>query len=250
MGAPVCRCVGVVGVSVCRCVGVSVCRCCRCCRCVGVWVCRCVGVSVFLLVGVSVFLFVGVSVCRCVGVCRWVGVSVCRCVVVSVFRSKAVPCLVERLPCFVYTGSPNVIKRLNMIDLLWQRELHITRCFARYLMADSSPQGGYNIYIVLEDRVAFLKGTSPSDRIRTFGDEYVARHLPLTTLGYGGANVLYKSLNTQHALALECGSQAVFDKARREVHGNTIQGCMAIGICIMFVCDVALHTLHHRSHWH
>eukprot|EP00959_Pyramimonas_sp_CCMP1952_P267325 5589288-Pyramimonas_sp.AAC.1 len=111
---------------------------------------------------------------------------------------------------------PTVLKktesRLNYVDLLWQRELHKCWDFERHWSADASPQGGFNYFIILESRMQWRKGGG-----RPLQTTLKWRHMTATTLGYGSANELMKSLNTQHALALETGSPSLFEKARWEV---------------------------------
>eukprot|EP00969_Alexandrium_andersonii_P046422 2037129-Alexandrium_andersonii.AAC.1 len=44
--------------------------------------------------------------------------------------------------------------KLNLVDLLYQRAGHATMSYSRHWFADSSPQGKYNFYVVMEDRLA------------------------------------------------------------------------------------------------
>eukprot|EP00959_Pyramimonas_sp_CCMP1952_P128361 2683960-Pyramimonas_sp.AAC.1 len=84
-------------------------------------------------------------------------------------------------------------------------------------MADASPQGGYNFYVVTESRVSFTLKATVSDKITCMRDSFETRYLPLLTLGYGATSLIYKGLATQHAIALECGTWETFDKARYEI---------------------------------
>lgn len=90
--------------------------------------------------------------------------------------------------------------RLGYLDLLWQRELRKSRQFCRALMADASPQGGCNFYAVLEDRVSWPLADPPSQHgdFADLAGTLERRHYSLSTLGYGSADMLMKSLNTQY----------------------------------------------------
>eukprot|EP00959_Pyramimonas_sp_CCMP1952_P300259 6280618-Pyramimonas_sp.AAC.1 len=75
-------------------------------------------------------------------------------------------------------------------------------------MADASPQHGFNFFCITEARLQFHEdcdGPTPEHELHH-------RHLPITTMGRGKATEAMKSLSTQHAMALECGSAAAFVK--------------------------------------
>jgi hypothetical protein len=120
------------------------------------------------------------------------------------------------------TTMQNVEHRLNLVDLLWQRELHSRYHFARHWMPDASPQGGYHYVCVVEARWQFARHASVAELATIDIDKhFVMRHLPLVTLGHGRQDVLYKSLCLHHMLALETGSYKTFCKARAEVRTYT-----------------------------
>lgn len=108
--------------------------------------------------------------------------------------------------------------RINLIDILYQRSLANNNSFDRYWSGDSSPQGGHIFFVVVEDRLMWPSRLSIADRLALDADKHFGRRfLPTTTLGYGGANLLGKACNTQHAAALESGTWAKFCKMRNEV---------------------------------
>lgn len=90
--------------------------------------------------------------------------------------------------------------RLGYLDLLWQRELHKCRGFCRVLRAGASPQGGFNFYAVLEDRVSWELVGAASGRgdFRDCAGSLERRHYSLSMLGCGSADTTMNRLNTQH----------------------------------------------------
>lgn len=108
--------------------------------------------------------------------------------------------------------------KINTMDLLYQRSLHASWGFARYLSADSSKQGGHDFFVVLEHRFSFPLGSSAAQRLQTdLRDVAVHRHWPLTTLGLGASGILWKSAAAHHCAALESGSDEYFKKICAEV---------------------------------
>lgn len=108
--------------------------------------------------------------------------------------------------------------RLNMIDLLWQRQRLGRFDNIRHWSADSSPQGQFNFYALLESRLSWACGASREVQVGLdLSESIVHRHMPMTTVGVNASDTTYKAANAQHALGLETGSWAKFDKARREV---------------------------------
>ena len=55
--------------------------------------------------------------------------------------------------------------RINLLDLLFQREMHQTFNFARYGSADSSRQGRHNYFAMLEDRFGWKKSLDARSRL-------------------------------------------------------------------------------------
>ena len=113
--------------------------------------------------------------------------------------------------------------RVVYMDLLFQRELHQDFDFTRHWSIDSSPQGGYDFMVTMEDRCAFKNTTDVATKINTKAC-YTTRHLPVVTLGWGASSLAYKTAGAHHALALESGSWSRFDKARHEVRSFTSDG--------------------------
>ena len=113
--------------------------------------------------------------------------------------------------------------RLNLLYSVWQRKLHKQFEYDRYVMADSSPQLGFNIYGIVEDRVSWPKGASLADRVELDLQAWceLNRHYLATTLGYGAAGQVHKTINTVHCILVETGSAAFYDKHRFEVRAWT-----------------------------
>lgn len=112
--------------------------------------------------------------------------------------------------------------RLNYMDMLWQRQLHQTASFQRWLYLDASPQGGYNFLVLVEDRVEHRLGMSVHERRSAdLGASFRTRHLPVTCLGYGAADKFYNTMNLHHCVSLETGSWTACCKFRSEVYGWT-----------------------------
>lgn len=115
--------------------------------------------------------------------------------------------------------------RLDLLDLLYQRELCRTHDSFRYLASDASKQGQYNFFVVQEDRVMW-PGHWPADIARQHlcdrkPGSMELRHLPTTTLGLDAADLKYKISNTCHAILLETGTPENLDKFRFAVRSWT-----------------------------
>eukprot|EP00959_Pyramimonas_sp_CCMP1952_P352334 7382039-Pyramimonas_sp.AAC.1 len=91
-------------------------------------------------------------------------------------------------------------------------------------------RGGFNFFALFESRCRqpnrFLDYVDPAE----FFSDFEQRHLPLTTMGYGAASLLHKSLACQHCLALETGSKGKFDIARNQVRVFTSDQGLEFGI--------------------
>eukprot|EP00959_Pyramimonas_sp_CCMP1952_P108355 2265584-Pyramimonas_sp.AAC.1 len=66
---------------------------------------------------------------------------------------------------------------------------------ARYLQADSSPLKGWIFFVLLEDRLFWPKSWEPTHQLEMglTGHMLINHSLPLTTFGYGAADVAYKA---------------------------------------------------------
>ena len=108
--------------------------------------------------------------------------------------------------------------RINILDLMYQRELHDTYNFARWASADSSKQGRHNYFVVLQDSLRWPKTATVRDRLSIdLQSNITERHLATTTLGLGAAGVVWKSANTHHAISVETGAWEKFVKHREEI---------------------------------
>lgn len=120
----------------------------------------------------------------------------------------------------------------------WEREQVQTEDAARWLLADSSPQHGFNYYAMIEDRVSWLAGVDAKGLVRLDPRAaFTTRCLPLCALGYGGASIAYKLVATIHVCCFETGSVRSFHKTRRKVFGWTsdmgVEMYVADGPCIL-----------------
>jgi hypothetical protein len=112
--------------------------------------------------------------------------------------------------------------RMNLLDILWQRELLDQFEFARHWQGDSSPQGGYNLLVVLEDRIRWAKGRIVLElEFEELGEKIEKHHRLVTALGYGTVDVKYKAGNVQHGAAVESGSIAKYNETRNQVFSWT-----------------------------
>jgi len=110
--------------------------------------------------------------------------------------------------------------KLDICTMLWQRHLLATSRPSqgdtlRFLNWDSSPQGGYNYLIIVED--VFMRplgrvGDNPVENLT-----WVRRTMPITVIGQGKASVAGKLSKAVHSAKLESGQY--FNEWRREVRG-------------------------------
>ena len=75
----------------------------------------------------------------------------------------------------------------------------------------------------MEDRRQWPKEMSIEQRLANPAP-YCTRHMPITTIGWGAGNIVYKSSNSHHSLALETGSWEKFNTARFEVRTMVVDG--------------------------
>lgn len=113
--------------------------------------------------------------------------------------------------------------RLVHFDMLYQRQLgRIFDCVIHWSI-DNPPQGGYTCMVTMEECCHFSPERPIGDRLQSAPD-FVVRHLPVVTLGWGAPSLTYKTAGAHHALAVETGSWDVFCKARNEIRSFTSVG--------------------------
>ena len=113
--------------------------------------------------------------------------------------------------------------RLVKLDMLWERELMDKFDFSRHWSPDSSPQGGYNWFVIMEDRRRWPKNLTMEERLQVDAP-ICCHHMPVTTVGWGSGNLVYKSHSSHHQLALVTGSWQKFCTGRSEVRTLTVDG--------------------------
>ena len=119
--------------------------------------------------------------------------------------------------------------KLEMMAILYERELRKKFRCIRYLLLDSSPQLGFNIHCVREDRIMIprLEWTSPAERARfDITANYSTRIFHLATLGLGNAGTVKKLLTVVNIQLMESTTYEDFDETRNEVFGTTIDSEM------------------------
>ena len=125
-------------------------------------------------------------------------------------------------------------QKLDLAEMLWQREISRRCVIVRFLSAEASPQIGSNYLGVREDslvlpRPASSVGSYHADLLRAFSsltragvqERWRTFLWPLTSLGYGAANLTYKLRNVIHCMMLQSNSSAAFDKLRGSVYGGS-----------------------------
>jgi hypothetical protein len=121
--------------------------------------------------------------------------------------------------------------RLDVCNVMYQRQLSHEWFFVRHVMVDSSPQLGRNYLCVREDRVRF-----PRSLLYNFGSlatydldaAFETRVMPLSTLGHGEATALRKALNVSSIYMMETADDQGFDELRGEIKSlTTDQGAEA-----------------------
>eukprot|EP00959_Pyramimonas_sp_CCMP1952_P061605 1287394-Pyramimonas_sp.AAC.1 len=94
-------------------------------------------------------------------------------------------------------------------------EKHVTW---RYLMPDSSPQGGWNFLVVRCDEFAFPANATATEILNTrLETVHKQKTLPVMVLGRGAASEVHKTCKIIHAG--RCNSGKLFDKWRGEIIG-------------------------------
>ena len=114
--------------------------------------------------------------------------------------------------------------RLDLLAILYERELHRKYKYIRYLLLDSSPQLGYNFLCVREDRIR-VPADIYSDPYKMadfdINAHFECRLCPLSTLGLGKATGIKKSVNTMNILLMESNSADDFHNIRSEYRNLT-----------------------------
>lgn len=118
-----------------------------------------------------------------------------------------------------------VTYKMDLLLMLWEREQASSNDACRFMLADSSPQHGFNYFALIEDSFSWPAGCSDEDLVRLDLQAcFKTRNLPLSTMGYGASKVEYKLAATIHIKCLETGTVASFQKVRREYYRWSISG--------------------------
>jgi len=114
--------------------------------------------------------------------------------------------------------------KLDMMSILFERQLHVRWVFWRYLLIDASPQFGHDYLIITEDRFRFPRSAaldSVSQAKVNLNQSYETRTCPVSTIGKGHATAEKKCINVASVYIMESESEEQFDETREEVLGVT-----------------------------
>lgn len=109
--------------------------------------------------------------------------------------------------------------RVDILNMLWQRDRMQTNDFERHLMFDASPQVGYNLLCGIEKRICFPRDIAADLDKRAAADISACHEeftLPISSLGLGCATLRHKLAATSWSLSLICGAGR-FDELRFQV---------------------------------
>lgn len=112
--------------------------------------------------------------------------------------------------------------RLDMMEMLFERQLMRDNDILRYVLWDSSPQAGYNLLLGTEKRITIPSSVcrNPQARVNVDISKVASEHiLPTAALGSGCSGVRFKLACGTYAYFLESGSAAAFERLRRQVRG-------------------------------
>ena len=126
------------------------------------------------------------------------------------------------MPSLSFLRSARV--RLDMMSMLYERQLYGGWAFLRYLMVDASPQLGRNYLCGREDRVRLPRDVWHLPEIRArlnLNDCFETRVIPLSTVGAGRASGVKKSSNVAGVYLMETEDREQFDELRCSVCGIT-----------------------------
>lgn len=110
--------------------------------------------------------------------------------------------------------------RLDIMTMSWEREVSARNFILRYLIPDSSPQGGYNFFCCREDQICVPRSLAAPERRVACDVGTIFRRLPLpvSTLGYGRASLPHKVRNIIFSsLLLVPPTESAFEEWRRSV---------------------------------
>ena len=110
--------------------------------------------------------------------------------------------------------------RLDLMAMLYDRDVRNENRISRHLLVDSSPQAGFNMLCSIEKRLTVPLRIAEDCRARASAD--IAQFhshdaLPLATLGLGCAGLKHKLASVTWSYSLITGNREAFDKMRFEV---------------------------------
>lgn len=123
--------------------------------------------------------------------------------------------------------------RLDMVAILYERQLQQKFKHLRYLLIDSSPQLGFNFLCIREDRIRIPKGVASDIHKRVDFDinsGFETRLAPLSTLGVGNSGLVKKGINTINVYLMETETADDFHMVRCEVKATTSDQGTEVGI--------------------
>ena len=114
------------------------------------------------------------------------------------------------------TKLKSATRKLDVLMSLWYRHEIASVCSHRYIIPDSSPQAGWNLLCVIEDRICWPSCmTVDAQVLMDLGRHSEERIYPLSTLGLGASSAEHKSWNIYHMMLIESGSRV--EQHRMEV---------------------------------
>ncbi|CAK0867379.1 unnamed protein product, partial [Prorocentrum cordatum] len=121
--------------------------------------------------------------------------------------------------------------RLDVLAILYERELNKDFKFMRYLLVDGSKQLGRHFLCTREDRIRYPRSEfgNPGFMVRyDLNEGFESRVCPLSTTGEGHSTALKKTFNVTSMFLMECERESDFEERRCEVFGiATDQGAEA-----------------------
>ena len=114
--------------------------------------------------------------------------------------------------------------RLDVMTILWERQLFMSWVSLRYILADSATVNGRNYLCVREDSIRYPANQSLGAEFRKSYDINIGFHsrlLPLSSSGLGEATATKKTANFAHIYRMESETLADFDARRCSLRGVT-----------------------------
>ena len=132
--------------------------------------------------------------------------------------------------------SPDTLRmarlRLDMLSIMFERQVFMQYAYFRYIWIDGSPQLGWNWLVMREDRlrIARCNENAVFEAWFAMSTVYERRTCVASVVGHKNANLAKKSINTANNYLAESDSDEMFLEKRREVKGCTPDQGTEMGI--------------------